>query len=119
MLHVKLKNIDMATKTTNLSFSDLLTNCTVISANIKLNADKIGRYGLELPVFADQMDTNVSQADTLNKEQERLKSELKSKTEELKLLTEKLSQAYALAKKTVKLAEPQVNWVAYGITDKK
>ena len=109
----------MATKTTSMSFSDLLTNSTVMSANIKLNAEKIGRYGLELPVFADQMDTDISQADALNKEQERLKSELKSKTEELNLLTEKLSQEYALAKKTVKLAEPQVNWVAYGITDKR
>jgi len=109
----------MATKTTSMSFSDLLTNSTVMSSNIKLNAVKIGRYGLDLPVFTDQMDADISQADTLNKEQERLKSELKSKTEELNLLTEKLSQNYALAKKTVKLAEPQASWMAYGITDKK
>ena len=59
------------------------------------------------------------QVDVLNKEQERLKSELKSKTEELNLLKDKLNESYALAKKTVKLAEPQLNWVAYGITDKK
>jgi len=55
----------------------------------------------------------------LYKEQERLKSELKSKTAELDLLTAKLQRNYALGKKTVKMAEPQVNWVAYGITDKK
>ena len=109
----------MATRTTSMSFSDLLTNSTVMSDNIKLNAEKIGHYGLDLPSFSDQMDSNISHADALNKEQERLKSELKAKTEELNVLTEKMAQAYALAKKTVKLAEPQVNWMAYGITDKK
>ena len=59
------------------------------------------------------------QVDVLNKEQERLKSELKSKTEELNLFKDKLNESYSLAKKTVKLAEPQPNWVVYGITDKK
>ncbi|HET7732996.1 MAG TPA: hypothetical protein VFK73_04080, partial [Paludibacter sp.] len=62
---------------------------------------------------------DIKQADTLNKEQERLKSELKTKTEELNSLRDKITENYALAKKTVKLAEPQPNWVAYGIADKK
>lgn len=109
----------MTTKTSNMSLSDLLTNSTLMSDNIKLNSEKIGRYGLDLPVFTDQMDADASQVDALNKEQERLKSELKSKTEEFNLLKAKLNESYALAKKTVKLAEPQPNWVAYGITDKK
>jgi len=109
----------MATESTRMSLSDLLASCTVLSANIKLNAEKIGRFGLELPAYTNEMDTDVQDADRLNKEQERLKSELKSKTAELELLKAKLQQNYALGKKTVKLAEPQVNWVAYGIADKK
>jgi hypothetical protein len=109
----------MTTKSTSMSFSDLMRSSTVISDNIKLNAEKIGRYGLDLPAFTDGMDADVAQADTLSKEQERLRSLLSSKTDELDLMKEKLNKNYALAKKTVKLAEPQVNWKAYGIDDKK
>lgn len=109
----------MATKSTSMSLSDLLRNTTIISDNIKLNAVKVGRYGLDLPAFTDELDADVSQADILDKEQEKLKGELKSKTDELKVLKDKLTESYALAKKTVKMAEPQVNWVAYGISDKK
>jgi hypothetical protein len=116
---INLKKYIMTTKPSNMSLSDLLTNSTLMSDNIKLNAGNISRYGLNLPMFTDQMDADARQVDALNKEQERLKSELKSKTEELTLLKDKLNESYALAKKTVKLAEPQPNWVAYGITDKK
>ncbi|MCE5331441.1 MAG: hypothetical protein LLF95_04785 [Bacteroidales bacterium] len=109
----------MATESTKMSLSDLFASCTVLSANIKLNAEKISRYGLELPAYTNELDADVQEADRLNKEQERLKSELKSKTAELDLLKAKLQQSYALGKKTVKLAEPQINWVAYGIADKR
>lgn len=109
----------MTTKTSSMTFSELLTNSTLMSINIKLNAAKVGRYGLDLPAFTDELDADVANATTLNQEQEHLKSELKLKTEELDLLNEKLMVSYALAKKTVKLAETQPNWVAYGITDKK
>jgi hypothetical protein len=109
----------MAAKTSSMSFSDLLNNSTLMSNNIKLNSEKIGRYGLGLPMFTDQMDADIQQAKALNQEQERIKAELKSKTDELNSLKVRLNESYALAKKTVKLAEPQLNWVAYGITDKK
>jgi hypothetical protein len=109
----------MATKPTSMSFSDLLTNSKVMSDNIKLNADKIGRYGLDLPAFTTEMDADILQANSLNQEQERLKSLLKTKTEELNAVSNKLTQEYSLSKKTVKMAEPQANWVAYGITDKR
>ena len=109
----------MGTKSSSMSFSDLLRKSTVMSDNIKLNAAKIGRYGLELPAFTTELDADINRADTLNKEQERLKSELKQKTDELSQVKMKLEESYALAKKTVKLAEPQLNWVAYGVDDKK
>lgn len=109
----------MGTKPTSMSFGELLKNSTIMSDNIKLNAQKVGRYGIDIPAFTDEMDSDVSRADALNKEQERLKSELKAKTEELYAVTDKLTQSYSLAKKTVKMAEPQANWVGYGIDDKK
>ena len=109
----------MATKTTSMSFNDLLANAQVMSDNIKLNAVKVGRYGIDLPVFTDEMDADIITAKNLNQEQERLKSQLKSKTEELNAINEKLVLSYSLAKKTVKLAESQSTWIAYGITDKK
>ena len=109
----------MTTKSTSLSFSELKTKATVLSSNMKLNVEKISRYGIELPAFTNEMDADLLQADVLNNEQERLKSELKAKTEELNALMLKLEKNYALGKKVVKLAEPQTSWVAYGITDKK
>ena len=109
----------MTTKSTSLSFSELKTKATVLSSNMKLNVEKISRYGIELPAFTNEMDADLLQADVLNNEQERLKSELKAKTEELNALMLKLEKNYAQGKKVVKLAEPQANWVAYGITDKK
>ena len=109
----------MTTKSTSLSFSELKTKATVLSSNMKLNVEKISRYGIELPAFTNEMAADLLLADVLNNEQERLKSELKAKTEELNALMLKLEKNYALGKKVVKLAEPQANWVAYGITDKK
>jgi hypothetical protein len=109
----------MATKTTSMSFSDLLKKTTIISNNIKLNSEKIARYGLNLPAFTTEMDADITRVDTLDEEQERLKGELKLKTEELNVLKERLTENYALAKKTVKMAEPQSNWIAYGIEDKR
>lgn len=109
----------MATKTTSMSFSDLLKKSTIICSNIKLNSEKIARYGLDLPAFTNEMNADINRVDALDEEQERLKSELKSKTEELNALKDKLAESYALAKKTVKMAEPQTNWVAYGIEDKR
>lgn len=109
----------MATESTQMSLSDLLSSGTVMSDNIKLNSDKLGRYGLDLPNFTDGFDSDLKQADALNKEQERLKSELKQKTDELNEVKRRIEQNFSLAKKTVKLAEPQTNWVAYGISDKR
>jgi len=109
----------MSTKSTNMSLSDVLTSASVLSSNIKLNEEKIGRFGIELPKFTNELDANITLANQLNQEQERLKSQLKTKTEELNAIQLKIEQDYSLAKKTIKLAEPQPNWVGYGITDKK
>jgi hypothetical protein len=109
----------MATKSTAMSLSDMLTSATVMSANIKLNEEKMGRFGLEMPTFTNEMDADIELCNQLNQEQERLKSVLKAKTEELNGVKLKIEHDYSMAKKTIKLAEPQVNWIGYGITDKK
>lgn len=109
----------MATKSLNMSLSDLLTSSAVMSTNIRLNEEKIGRYGIDVPGFTTEMDADIKLATEANQEQERLKSQLKTKTDELHQIQLKLEQNYGIAKKTVKMAEPQTNWVAYGIVDKK
>lgn len=109
----------MATKSLNMSLSDLLTSSAVMSTNIRLNEETIGRYGIDVPTFTSEMDADIKLANEANQEQERLKSQLKSKTDELHKIQLKIEQNYGIAKKTVKLAEPQVNWVGYGIADKK
>lgn len=109
----------MAKNSLSMSFSELVLKSQIMSDNIKLNAEKVGRYGLDLPAFTTEMDADILQMNTLNQEQERLKSLLKTKTEELNVVSTKLNQSYSLCKKTVKMAEPQANWVGYGITDKK
>ncbi len=109
----------MTAKTSNMSFSDLLKKSTSMSDNIKLNPMKVSRYGLDMPMFTDQMDADISAANALSNEQDRLRGQLKTKTDELDLLKEKLNENYSTAKKVVKLAEPQSNWISYGIEDKK
>lgn len=109
----------MAKKSSDMKLSELLSKSVIMADNILLNAEKISRYGLELPAFADGMKTQADQLSETDKEQERLKSLLKTKTEELKDKEIKLKKDYAQAKKTVKLAESQANWKAYGIDDKK
>lgn len=109
----------MTKRVSSMSFSDLQTKVPIMADNILINSEKIGKYGLELPDFAEGMKTDVQKAADLDKQQERLKSELKAKTEELDSLRKKLMKDYSLCKKTVKLAEPQVNWKSYGLDDKQ
>ena len=94
----------MAKNSLSMSFSELVLKSQIMSDNIKLNAEKVGRYGLDLPAFTTEMDADILQMNTLNQEQERLKSLLKTKTEELNVVSTKLNQSYSLFKKTVKMA---------------
>ena len=109
----------MPSKSSTMSFSDLMSKSSVMSTNIKLNAEKIGRFGIDVIPFTNQMDNDKTLAEQLDQEQERLKSELKIKTAQVEEVSLRMEQNLALARKTVKLAEPQLNWVAYGIADKK
>lgn len=118
IIHINIYH-NMATKSTNMSIKDLLTDAPIMCENIKLNGTKIGRYGLDMPDFTNGMDSDILLLSHLNQEQERLKSLLTNKTEELNAVQVRLEQTYSVAKKTVKLAETQKNWLAYGIKDKK
>lgn len=97
----------------------MLLDTGIISENIKLNAEKIGRYGMDVQAFTAVLDANCVKAQELNLRQKQLISELKSITLELNGILDNLQKDYALAKKTVKLAEPRLSWTGYGIHDKK
>lgn len=109
----------MANKSVSKSFSAVIQDSTIISENIKQNATLINRYGLDVPIFAANLDAKIARANELNQQQERLKSQQKTVTLELKNVLLDIEKQYALCKKTVKLAEPQAKWVGYGISDKK
>lgn len=109
----------MANKPIRKSFSSIILNSSLISTTVKQNANTINRYGIDVPIFTTDLDTNIAKAKELNQHQERMKSELKNITLELNNVLADIEKQYALCKKTVKLAEPQAKWVAYGISDKK
>lgn len=109
----------MAKKTIRKSLSDILHDSSIISDNIKLNAGTISRYGIDVDAFTAEMEADLEKAEELNQKQKQLMSEQKANTLKLNEALAKIERNYALAKKTVKLAEPQARWTGYGIHDKK
>ena len=109
----------MANKSIRKSFSSIMLNSSLISENVKQNANTINRYGIDVPIFTADLDAKIAKANELNQHQERMKSELKNITLELNNVLADIEKQYPLCKKTVKLAEPQAKWVGYGISDKK
>jgi hypothetical protein len=109
----------MKKKSIRKSISKIFQECSSISDNIKRNSTKIGRYGIDVDIFTAEMNANLKRADELDKRQKRLVAEQKANTLELNGVLAKMEKDYALAKKTVKLAEPHAMWTSYGIHDKK
>ena len=109
----------MAKKSIRKSLSNILHDSSIISDNIKLNAGTISRYGIDVEAFTAEMDADLKKADELNQRQKQLMSEQKANTLKLNEVLAKIEKDYALAKKTIKLAEPQAKWTGYGIHDKK
>lgn len=65
------------------------------------------------------MEKEINELETNNIEQEKLKSALKLKTEELNTSVDKVSKLHSEAKKVVKLALPQAQWIEFGMEDKR
>lgn len=109
----------MAKKAIRKSVSNIIHNSSVMSDNIKQNAETISRYGIDVSVFSAGFDADVEQVKMLHEKKKRIVSEQKQLTLELNELLARVESQYALCKKTVKLAEPKSKWVGYGILDKK
>lgn len=109
----------MAKKSIRKSVNDIIQNSSVMSDNIKQNAETISRYGIDVPVFSAGFDANVEKIKMLHEKKKRIMSEQKQVTLELNELLARVESQYSLCKKTVKLAEPKSKWVGYGILDKK
>ena len=109
----------MAKKSIRKSVNDIIQNSSVMSDNIKQNAEIISRFGIDVPVFSAGLDADVEKVKELHEKKKRIMSEQKQVTLELNELLARVESQYALCKKTVKLAEPKSKWVAYGILDKK
>lgn len=68
---------------------------------------------------ATAMSSYADQLDTLNTQQESLKAQLKAKTDELNVLMKEAKAKNSDLTKRVKIAVPQEEWIAFGVTARR
>lgn len=100
------------------SLSQQLTDARLMVEGLTSHADAVAKVGIETSRATDIKTLSDALA-ALDSEQESLKAQLKSKTAELEKKQKALKEVMAETKKLVKIAVPQTDWVAFGITDKK
>ncbi|HRQ40797.1 MAG TPA: hypothetical protein PLD25_23025 [Chloroflexota bacterium] len=104
----------MATK----SFSQHVSDFRTMASGITTRLASLSGVGI-VAADATAMNTFADELDALNSQQEELKAQLKAKTDEL---NDKMKLAKAKNSdltKRVKIAVPQEEWVAFGVTAKK
>ena len=89
-----------------------------MAEGIKKRMDAVAKVGID-EARAAEIETLTQSLAALDTEQEELKSLLKTKTAELEAAQKKLREAVSEAKKLVKIAVPQNDWLTFGIGDKK
>lgn len=100
------------------SFADQVNNTEVMLNGLKNNLEILSKRGIDQE-FLDQMTQLHQDVITLNNEQENLKATLKIKTDDLNRNLTELARIYAQSRKLVKMELPQVQWVEFGISDKR
>lgn len=100
------------------SFADQVSNAEVMLNGLRNNIETLSKRGINQE-FIDQMTQLHQSVITTNNEQENLKATLKVKTDELNRSMTELLRLYAESRKLVKMELPQVQWVEFGISDKR
>ncbi|MDR2887456.1 MAG: hypothetical protein LBV26_05590 [Bacteroidales bacterium] len=100
------------------TYAEKINDAEVMSAGLTRNAEQAAKRGLD-KAFIDRLSASLQRAKTLNNEQEQLKYYLKQKTEALETTMVALHADVAEARKIVKIDFPKVQWVEFGIKDKK
>ncbi len=104
----------MTTPTFSKSVSDFRT----MAGGITTRVTSLTSVGITA-ADAAKMDTYADELDALNSQQEELKAQLKAKTDELNTKMKEAKAKNADLTKRVKIAVPQEEWVAFGVTAKK
>lgn len=104
----------MATPTFSRSVSDFRT----MASGITTRLDSLSGINI-IAADAAAMNTFANELDTINSQQEELKAQLKAKTDELNTKMKEAKAKHSQLSKRIKIAVPQEQWLAFGITAKR
>jgi phage tail tube protein FII len=104
----------MADQTFSKSVSDFRT----MASGINTRADSLSGVGITA-ADAATMSAFADQLDAFNSEQEELKAKLKAKTQEISATMKQAKAKNSELTKRIKIAVPQQEWLAFGVTAKR
>lgn len=104
----------MADKPFSQSVSEFRTMASGITARLT-SLEGVGIAAID----ATKMNTFADELDALNSQQEELKAQLKVKTDELNTKMKEAKAKNADLTKRIKIATPQEEWIAFGVTAKR
>ena len=104
----------MADKPFSQSISDFRTMASGITTRVA-SLEGVGITALD----ATKMNTYADELNALNSQQEELKAQLKAKTDELNTKMKEAKAKNSDLTKRIKIATPQEEWVAFGVTAKR
>lgn len=100
------------------NFAQLVEQCTLMSDAITTRLTSVSGVGITA-TDATAMENYAKDLSQLNAEQEELKAQLRTKTVALEAKIAEAKTKHSDLSKRVKIAVPQTEWVAFGITAKK
>lgn len=102
----------------NQTFSKSISDFRTMAGGITTRVTSLTGVGITA-ADATAMNTFADELDALNSQQEELKAQLKAKTDALNNKMKEAKAKNADLTKRVKIAVPQEEWVAFGVTAKK
>jgi hypothetical protein len=100
------------------NFSQAVSDFRTMAGGITTRVTSLTGVGITA-ADATAMNTFADELDALNSQQEELKAQLKAKTDALNNKMKEAKAKNADLTKRVKIAVPQEEWVAFGVTAKK
>lgn len=99
-------------------FSQSVSDFRTMASGITSRVASLSGVGITA-ADATAMSTFADELDALNSQQEELKAQLKAKTEALDAKMKEAKAKNSDLTKRIKIAVPQEEWVAFGVTAKK
>lgn len=100
------------------NFSELIEDLNVMSAAITTRQASVSGVGITA-ADATALAAFATDLVAFDAEQEELKAQLKAKTKAIETMMAEAKARHAKLSKLIKVAVPQEEWVAFGITAKK